>query len=232
MNNANFGKTIENVRKHKEVKLVTKWSGKYGANYYISQPNFHSATIFNENIAIIIEMKKLKVLFNKPIFVGMAILDISKTVVNDLHYNYIKQKFGNSAKLLYTDTDSLIYQFYVDDIYKYIKEDLHKFDTSDYPADNVYGTPQANKKVLGLMKDENNGKIVTDFVGLRSKMYTLKMQINSNEKEDKTNELKNKHVSAEQIENLFSNMGITKKAKGIKKSALKKFVLMIICIAY
>jgi hypothetical protein len=125
--------------------------------------------------------------------------------------------------LLYTDTDSLIYQFYVDDIYKYIKKDLHKFDTSDYPADNVYGIPQANKKVLGLMKDENNGKIMTDFVGLRSKMYTLKLQINSNEKEDKTNELKNKHVSAEQIENLISNMGITKKAKGIKKSAPKKF---------
>ena len=96
MNNSTFGKTMENVKNHEEVKIVTKWEGRYGAEALISRPNFHSCTIFNPNL-VAIEMDKLEVVINKPIYIGMCVLDISKTVLYEFHYNFARTKFGSNC---------------------------------------------------------------------------------------------------------------------------------------
>ena len=105
MNNSPFGKTIENIRKRQNVELV---NDRKKALKLTSKPNFDRATIFDEHL-VAVHMKKTEVYFNKPIFVGQAILDLSKTLMFDFHYNYIRKKYNNKAELLFTDTDSLMY---------------------------------------------------------------------------------------------------------------------------
>ena len=176
MNNAVFGKTMENIRKYSNVKLVTKWEGRYGAEALIAKPEFKNSIIFDDNL-VAIELNKTELFFNKPIYVGQAILDISKTKIYEFHYDYMKPLFGDKCRAAYTDTDSIIYAIECSDVYKYIKRDCYeRFDTSDYSEDNIYGVPLVNKKVLGLMKDEMAGKIITEFTGLRSKMYAIRVE--------------------------------------------------------
>ncbi|RLU19605.1 hypothetical protein DMN91_008162 [Ooceraea biroi] len=175
MNNAVFGKTMENVRNHVDVKLVTKWNGRYGAEAMIAKPNFHSRSVFSSNL-VAIEMRKLEVKFNKPIYVGMCILDISKVCLYEFHHEYMLPLYHDKCKIMYTDTDSLIYHIECENVYEQMKRDIARFDTSDYASDNIYGIPLMNKKIPGLkMKDENNGAIMMEFVGLRAKMYALKV---------------------------------------------------------
>ena len=173
MNNSVFGKTMENIRNRVNVKLVNSVEK---LKKLTAKPNFRSRKIFNENL-ISVHMKKTSLLMNKPVYLGMCILDLSKTVMFDFHYNYIKPKYGDKAKLLFTDTDSLMYLIETEDFFKDISEDVKdRFDTSDYPENHPSEIPTGiNKKVLGMFKDEAAGKIIKEFVGLRAKLYSYKM---------------------------------------------------------
>ncbi|XP_077262575.1 uncharacterized protein LOC143897644 [Temnothorax americanus] len=174
MNNAVFGKTMENVRDHVDVRLVTRWEGRYGAEAMIARPNFHSRSVFSENL-VAIELRRLEVKFNKPVYVGMCILEISKTRLYEFHYDYMAPLYRDRCRILYTDTDSLIYSLECEDAYELMRRDSDRFDTSDYAENNAHGMPRVNRKVPGLMKDENNGAIMMEFVGLRAKMYAYKV---------------------------------------------------------
>ena len=170
MNNSVFGKTIENVRKRTDIKLVTtpEQAGKY-----INMPNYEGRTTFSDNL-VAIHMGKTSIYMNKPVYLGMSILDISKTLMYDFHYDYnIKPKFGEKAKLLFTDTDSLMYEIETEDFYKDISPDVEAwFDTSNYPCKHPSGMKiNVNKRVIGKFKDEAGGEIITKFVGLRAKNY-------------------------------------------------------------
>ena len=173
MNNAVFGKTMEDIRKRVDIKLATD---KKKAEKLAAKPNFKHCNIFSENL-IAIHMKKKNLTFNKPVYLGMCILDLSKTLMFDFHYSYIKKKYGDKAKLLFTDTDSLMYEIRTEDFYKDIKEDVKdRFDTSNYPSNHPSDIPTGcNKKVLGMFKDEAGGKIIDEFVGLRAKLYSYKI---------------------------------------------------------
>ena len=173
MNNSVFGKTMENLRNRVDVRLVNT---KEKLRKLVAKPNFKSRKIFNENL-VSVHMSKTSLLMNKPIYLGMCILDLSKIIMYDFHYNYIKSKYEDKAKLLFTDTDSLMYEIETEDFYKDISGDVKdRFDTSDYPENHPSGIPTGeNKKVLGMMKDEVAGKIIKEFVGLRSKLYSFVM---------------------------------------------------------
>ena len=173
MNNSVFGKTMENIRNRVDVKLVNT---KNKLRKLVAKPNFKSCKIFNENL-VSVHMKKTSLTMVKPVYLGMCILDLSKTIMYDFHYNYIKSKYGDKAKLLFTDTDSLMYEIETEDFYKDISGDVKdRFDTSDYPENHPSGIPTGiNKKVLGMMKDEAGGKTIKEFVGLRAKLYSFVM---------------------------------------------------------
>ena len=183
MNNAVFGKTMENVRKHRGIKLVTTDKRR---NQLASEPNYHTIKYFSENL-IAIEMKKTKVKMNKPIYPGMSILDISKTLMYEFWYDQIKPKHQGKAKLCYMDTDSFIIHIKTEDFYKTFANDVEKwFDTSNYGKDDKRPLPIAkNKKMIVLFKDELEGKIMIEFVGLRAKKYAQLMGDDSEHKKVK-----------------------------------------------
>ena len=162
MNNSVFGRTMENIRKRVDVRLVTD---EKKLLKMVAKPTYVSSKIFNENLVAVHKIKETLTL-NRPAYVGMCILDLSKTLMYDFHYNYIKQKYGSKAKLLFTDTDSLTYEIEAKDVYSDFWKDKHMFDNSDYLENSPY-YDKTNKKVIGKFKDEAAGVPIYEFVGLR-----------------------------------------------------------------
>ena len=166
MNNSVFGKTMENLRKTISAKLIDNYKDYVRC---VSQPNFISQKIFSKNLVAIHQIRPVLIL-NKPIYVGFSILDLSKLLMYKFHYEHIKNKFD--AKLLFTHTDSLVYEIKTEDVYGDFYGDKNLFDFSDYSLNSKL-FDQTNKKVFGKMIDEFGGKIISEFVGLKSKMYSL-----------------------------------------------------------
>ena len=191
MNNSVFGKTMENIRKHRDIKLVTTDKKR---SKLVSEPNYHTINLISEDLSII-EMKKTKVKMNKPIYLGLSILEISKTLMYEFWYDYMKPKYNDNVKLCYMDTDSFIINIKTNDFYEDIASDVeNRFDTSNYEVNRPLPTGK-NKKVIGLMKDQLGEKLITKFVTLRPKTYSFV----TDGKEDK-------------------------KAKGKKKCIIKKMI--------
>ena len=186
-----FGKTMENVRKRVDVKLLRSDEEekilKLGA-----KPTFTQQEIFNEDL-VGIQNRKEKVALHKPIYAGMSVLDLSKHLMYDYYYNTLKKAYGNLVKMCYTDTDSVIIQVTTTDITTDMLQNLDEYDTSNYPSDHpLYST--ANKKVIGKFKDEFGGRLMTEFVGIRAKMYS------------------------------YTGEESGKRAKGVKRSVLRKTI--------
>ena len=199
MNNSVFGKSIESIRKHRNIKLTTNREAYLKT---VMKPTFKSGVLFGENL-MGCEMGKIKVVMNKPIYLGQAILGLSKIVMYEFHYDYMKQKYPEGLTLCYMDMDSLIYDIETEDFYKDIAEDVKdRFDTSGYNPDRPLPVG-LNKKVIGLMKDELGGEIMTEFITLRPKMYAYKTGGS---------------------ERLGASSAEPKKCKGIKKCVVKKML--------
>ena len=183
MNNSVFGKTMENVRKHRDIKLVTTEKRRLKL---VSEPHYHTTKHFSENL-IAIEMKKTKVKTNKPIYLGASILDISKTLMYKFWYGYLKPKYNDNVKLCYMDTDSFIINIKNEDFYEDIANDVERwFDTSSYDKNDKRPLPIGkNNKVIGLFKDELGGKIMTDVVANRAKTYAYLLDDDSKIKKAK-----------------------------------------------
>ena len=169
VNNSVFRKTMENIRKHRDIKLVTTDKKR---SKLVSEPNYHTINLISEDLSII-EMKKTKVKMNMAIYLRLAILEISKILMYEFWYDYMIPKYNDNVKLCYMDTDSFIINIKTNDFYEDIASDIeNRFDTSNYEVNRPLPAGK-NKKVIGLMKDELGGKTITEFATLRPKTYSF-----------------------------------------------------------
>ena len=162
--NSIYGETMENKRKRINVKIINNTKDYISV---ASKPNFISQNIFDKNFVAVHQIKPVLTL-NKPIYVGYSILELSKLLMYKFHY--VKYKFD--AKSLFMNTDILVYEIKTEDVYEECFKNRDLSDISDYPVDSKYHDI-TNKKVLRKMKDEFKGQIISEFIGLKSKMYSL-----------------------------------------------------------
>jgi hypothetical protein len=228
MVNSIFGKTMENVEKRKDIKLCTRWKTKtrsIGAEALIAKPNFASSAIFGESL-IAVQMGNVHIYYDKPLYIGFCVLDISKTVMYEFLYGYIKPKYGASVSLCYMDTDSLILEIFTDNVYDDMKKDNKVFDTSNYPPENIHNIPRTISEV-GKMKDEFKGTPIKSFIGTGAKAYCV-------EADDVMKKAKgiSKHVIKNQLQlsdycQIVENGGIVFRKMVIFKSELHKMYTQI-----
>ena len=161
------------MRNQVDVRLKTNVKSE---EKLVSKPNYERTTITDENL-VAFHMEKTELVFNKPVDIGMSILDISKTLMYDFHYNYMKNKYGENCKLMMTDADSLMNEIKTEDFYKYIKDDvLEKSGTSNFLESHPSGIQRMNKKVIEIVKSETIEKEeISEFCGLSAKLYAYKM---------------------------------------------------------
>ena len=186
MNNAIFGKTMENVRNRRQIEFAME---EKRLKKLVARPTFRSKTIIS-TVLTAIENYVTSVCLNKPIIVGQAILDLSKVLMLEFHYNWIKARYPSlRSELIFTDTDSLCYVIRTRDIYADMMADADQFDWSEYPVNHPAFTGKTdeevselrkrNKKKIGKMKDECNGMAVDSVVCIRAKCYSIMMGANT-----------------------------------------------------
>ena len=204
MNNAVFGKTMENVRKHRDIKLVTTERRR---NYLVSEPNYHTTKVFAEHL-LAIEMKKI--LMNKTVYLGLSILELSKILMYEFWYDYVKPKYGKKAKLCWKDTDSFIVYIKTDDIYKDIAVNVEtKLETW-----------------INVIKDESGGKIMTKLVELRGKTY--RYSINDGNEDKKAKDTKKcvikRKLKFENYKNCLEATQLENKINHLEKNVVKMII--------
>ncbi|XP_053406097.1 uncharacterized protein LOC128559090 [Mercenaria mercenaria] len=168
LNNSVFGKTMENLRKHRSVELVHTETRLKKVS---AKPTYKTHRIFSEDL-VGVELNRMKVMLNKPIYIGMTVLDLSKRTMYDFYYNHLKKLYGDKVQLQLSDTDSFLFHCETKDLFQDMYNHSHLFDTSDFPKDHFLQS-NTNKKVMGKMKSETNEKCISEYCGLRSKMYAF-----------------------------------------------------------
>eukprot|EP00117_Sycon_ciliatum_P013188 scpid78025/ scgid4574/ PiggyBac transposable element-derived protein 4 len=169
MNNAVFGKTMENVRRRISIRLLRVEDEEDTILTAVAKSTYVRHVLFDNGL-VGVENRKLAVHLNKPVYVGMSILELSKELMYRFYYDELQPRYGDRMSLLYTDTDSLVLLFRTEDLYADMKSMADQYDTSNFSPDSPLYS-ESNKKVVGKFKDELGGKLMTEFVALRSKMY-------------------------------------------------------------